>query len=223
MFPVLRQLGRRDGVWFLLSQLLSRLTGGWLRIIKYYLVVQPLAEMPSVPAHRGRQLQFREIREGDPLLNGMAREPYFIHHRFRQGAYCLGVLSDGELVGFLWWLEGPYEEDEVRCVFLPQPKGLAVWDFDVYLSPSHRLGISFSRLWQEASRRLLARGFLYTSSRISAFNPASLRAHQRLGAKVVGSRVFIGLGSLEFSVGSQAPRWSLSFRGGTGPRIKVGP
>ncbi|AHK78747.1 hypothetical protein M911_05700 [Ectothiorhodospira haloalkaliphila] len=223
MFFTLRQLGWCDGVWFLLSELVGRLSGGRAQIIKYHLLVQPLNDMPHIPPYRGAALHVREVEEGDPLLEAMGRNPQSMRRRFQQGAHCLALLKHGDLVGYLWWQGGAYEEDEVRCLFLPQPEGRAVWDFDVFICPSQRLSASFAKLWQEAGRRLRERGFTHTCSRISAFNPASLSAHRHLGAHVVGSRIFMVFGGLEVSVGSQTPRWYVSRPGTPGPHIKVGP
>ena len=216
-----RCLGWGNGLTYILSQGLLRLSRGYVRIIKYHLVVQPLRNGLGIPMRRGRDIEIREIGPGDQLLGAMGHPPATIANRLRQGSRCLAALKEGELAGFLWWVEGAYEEDEVRCLFVPEPEGLAVWDFDVYVSPHKRAGPVFARLWDAASRCLVAAGYRYTCSRISAFNPASLAAHERLGARVVAKRLFICLGRLQVMVGGRRRPLHVSISDSSRPRVRV--
>ena len=207
-----RSLGWVNGLTYLLAQALSRLTRGRVRIIKYDLVVQPIHEGLDLPVHRGKDIEVREIVSGDPLLTAMDRPSKILEARFQQGAHCLVALKKGELAGFLWWTQGPYTEDEVRCIFVPAPLGRAIWDFDVYVAPRYRLSPIFACLWHTATQQLFAEGYRYSCSRISAFNPASLAAHRRLGAEIVGKRLFICLGRLELSWGQPSPLFYVSLK-----------
>ena len=215
-----RSLGWVDGLTYLLAQAVSRLTRGHARIISYDLVVQPMTDGLDLPAHRGKDIEVREIVAGDPLLAAMDRPVEILDARFHQGARCLVALKKGELAGFLWWTQGPYTEDEVRCVFIPEPHGQAIWDFDVYVAPRYRFSPIFPCLWHVATQQLFAEGYRYSASRISAFNPASLAAHQRLGAKIVGHRLFVCFGRLELSFSRQSPRCAITFK--ASPRVTVG-
>jgi hypothetical protein len=80
-----------------------------------------------------------------------------------------------------------------------------VWDFDVYVAPEFRLGRLFARLWDFTNSELRAQGFRWTISRISAFNPESLAAHSRLGARRLGSAMFLVAGPLQVSFASLPP------------------
>lgn len=153
----------------------------------------------------------------------MNRPAATIQDRFAQGARCLVALRDDDLVGFLWWIEGPYDEDEVRCVFVPQPAERALWDFDVYVAPSHRFGPAFARLWDAVMNRMHASGFQWSCSRISAFNMPSLRAHQRLGARVVGTRSYLCLGMVQVSMALDVPYLHVSFQPTSRPVVVVSP
>lgn len=218
----LRSLGWGNGLTYLLAQGLLRLSHDRIRIVRYHLVVQPIRDGIGIPAHRGRDIEVREAGPDDPLLARMDHPAAIITARFGQGARCLVALQKGELVGFLWWVEGAYLEDEVRCRFVPQPPGLAVWDFDVYICRRYRCGPAFSRLWDAASKRLFATGYRYTCSRISTFNPASLAAHRRLGARVVGKRLFICVGRMELTFSGKRPRMHVSFGERSRPEVRVG-
>ncbi len=202
----LRTLGVANGAAYVLAQGLHRLSGARLRIVKYVLLVQPLAETARRAGQRGGGVAVREIDADDPLIRRMQHPQETLAARFRQGARCLAAERDGRLVGYLWWIENRYQEDEVRCEFVPAPARETVWDFDVYVDPDYRGSLVFARLWQVASRELLARGFRYSASRISAFNTSSLLAHERLGARVVGQRWYLCAGALQLSLARGAPR-----------------
>ena len=218
----LRNLGWRHGLIYLLVQVLLRASRGWLRIIKYRLLVQPIRDGIGIPEHRGRGIEIREIEPEDKLLERMQHPAETIAARFRQGARCLVALKQGELVGFLWWTEGAYQEDEVRCRFVPEPQGRSVWDFDVFVFPEHRFSPVFSRLWQVASKLLFAHGIRVSCSRISAFNSGSFEAHRRLGARVVGTRWYLCIGSMQASFAVQSPRFHVSFSPESFPVVRVG-
>lgn len=218
----IKSLGWINGSLYLLSQGLDKLSRGRIRIIKYDLVSQPVSAGPLIPHHRGAAIELREIHAGDPLLGRMGHPPASIARRFAQGGHCLAALHDGELAGFLWWVEGDYQEDEVRCQFAPQPAGRAVWDFDVFVAPGRRYSAVFARLWEAAGRELQARGFIRSCSRISAFKPESLSAHRRLGARVTGKCLFICLGSAQIMFATQAPWIHVSLSEASRPRLRVG-
>jgi hypothetical protein len=146
-----------------------------------------------------------------------------IRLRYEQEAICLAAFEGKSLVGYLWLLLGPYEEDEVRCRFIPMPEGKAAWDFDVYVVPGYRFGIGFLRLWDEANRYLKERGIQWTMSRISAFNAVSLASHRRLGARVVGHAVFVVLGPCQLALTTVFPFVHLSISTRSEPKIRIYP
>jgi hypothetical protein len=218
----IRSLGWVNGSLYLLAQGLDKLSQGQVRIIKYDLVSQPVSEAPHIPQHRGATIEVREIHAGDPLLGRMGHPPASIERRFAQGGHCLAALHDGELAGFLWWVEGEYQEDEVRCVFVPRPAGKAVWDFDVFVATGRRYSPVFARLWETAGKELHARGFIRSCSRISAFKPESLSAHRRLGARVTGKSLFICLWRMQIMFATQAPWFHVSLTEASRPVLNVG-
>lgn len=216
-----RSLGWADGLTYLLAKLLERASRGRLRLIKYRLVVQPITDGIGLAPHRGRSIRVREVLQGDPLLQRMQHVAPAIEWRFRQGARCLAALKDQELCAYLWWIEGPYREDEVRSTFVPVPADRCVWDFDVYVYPAHRLGPAMPVLWDAATRMLYGCGFRHTCSRISAFNRPSLEAHRRLGATVVSTRLYLVAGPAQICMSGDAPRLHVSLSDRSAPRIPV--
>ncbi|MFN3564547.1 MAG: GNAT family N-acetyltransferase [Burkholderiaceae bacterium] len=179
--------------------------------MKYRFVAQPVPDSPAASPERGGTIELRWLQSDDPLVTQMPRPPAVIARRFGDGARCLAAVKSGRLIGFLWYKENEYLEDEVRCRYRFDA-ATAVWDFDVYVDPEYRLGRLFSRLWSTAHRDLRARGYRWTISRISAFNAASLAAHARMGARTVASATFFAIGPLQVSFATIAPRFHLSWR-----------
>lgn len=215
MFASARQLattlGPGTAAGYALARALEIATRGRLRLIAYRFVAQPVPRDGESAPVRAGPIALRNLHADDPLVAQFPRPPSVIARRFRDGAHCLAAIKGDRLVGFLWFKEREYVEDEVRCIYRFDPQ-TAVWDFDVYIEPELRLGRLFARLWDFANRELRARGYRWTLSRISAFNAASLAAHQRLGARRVGSALFIVAGSVQVSFASCAPYVHIGWR-----------
>lgn len=204
------------------DRLLSRL-GGAVGIYRYYLVAQPVPDQPLLPARRGRAIDVERMAAGHPGFGGLPLGEDVIAYRFAQEAVCFGAFQDGEIRGCLWLCLGPYDEDEVRCRFVHLPESETAWDFDVYVCPDARVGFAFGRLWDEANAFLREKGVSWSMSRISAFNPGSLASHTRLGARRVGSAIYLKLGGWQVTIADVAPYMHLSTGAGSVPRLRVGP
>ena len=126
-------------------------------VYRYVFVAQPVIADKLTPRNRGLSIEVRRVGETDPVLATLPPPEGVIRFRFAQGAVCLGAYKDGDLIGCIWLCLGPYNEDEVRCRFIPLPQGQAAWDFDIYVHPQHRLGFAFSRLWDAANEYLRER------------------------------------------------------------------
>jgi len=194
-----------------------------LRLYFYELMVQPILNKPLLPARLTRQLEFREIRRGDPGIDRMPVRPEVMHSRFRQGALCLGAFKGEELIGYIWFCFRTYEEDEVRCTFVLTPEEEAVFDFDLYLFPEHRMGLGFAAIWTGANEFLRNRGIKFTFSRLTRFNVASRRAHRHLGWKPVGRAIFLQAWAFELMVATISPYLRLSLRRSKRVRVTLAP
>ncbi len=213
-------LGWHNGVWYLLGQTLQRVNPR-CHVFKYYLVAQPVAAQTRLAAHQGASIEIRPILEHDPAIATMGRPAAVIAQRFMQGAVCLGAFRADTLVGYLWLQLGTYLEDEVRCRFIPQPAHQAAWDFDIFVQPKHRIGFAFAKLWDAADALMRARDIRWTMSRISAFNTASLAAHQKLGLKNVGGCVYVVLGNTQITVSNLFPFVHVSLSPARFPTLRV--
>ncbi|MES2739987.1 MAG: hypothetical protein V4754_03405 [Pseudomonadota bacterium] len=202
------QLGYLDAGLYALGQVLARASGGRWALYKYRFVAQKVAET-ALSGGRGRGIEVRLCRHPDQLPQPYPRRPEVLAQRHLQGARSLAACKDGRLVGFLWLLSGGYLEDEVRVRYrLLSPQ--SAWDFDVWVRPEERLGLTFARLWDEANRLLREQSVRWSCSRISAFNAASLGAHASIGTVGIGSAVFLRCGRWQWMLASLAPYVHLS-------------
>lgn len=204
-----RQLGAADALLYYLSEVMLRASGRRARVVRYYIVAQPVAAAATAPSAQS-SLIVTQLRPGDCALATLPRAASVIEARFANGDVCLAVFSKGVLAGFLWLAFGTYEEDEVRCRYQLLDPRLA-WDYDVHIEPAFRMGRSLARLWGAANDLLRSVGVRWSLSRISAFNPASMAAHARMGARRVHSLTVICIGPLQlaFETGRRLPNMSL--------------
>lgn len=214
---LIQQLGWLNTILYIFSRLLSMISHRRIRLYKYYLIAQPVAEKPFFHSGKEGSIVIREINEEDDVTQFFPRPANVIKSRFRSGAKCLVAFKDNEFIGFLWLLFDDYQEDEVRARFSPSPSEQTAWDFDVYVAPNFRLGRAFARLWSEANNILRERKIIWSCSRISAFNSNSLRSHTCLGAELLGSTLFVCIGTWQISFASIFPYFHLSFNNDSFP------
>jgi len=205
------ELGAINAFLYMVHVLLSKPTGHWARIERFLLVSQPVPPSPRLPAGRSKGVEVRRLVSGDELLAQVPRPPEVISSRYAQGAICLALVKTGKVQGYIWLIEGGYEEDVARVLFVLPASGKAAWDFDVYVAPEYRLGFTFARLWDAADAYLRDRGVHWSMSRISMFNAESLNSHGRLGAKAIGSATFLIVGPFQLMVSGLPPYIHLSW------------
>lgn len=208
-----KEFGAVSGALYILDRALKRL-GLPAGVYRYILVAQPVPDRPLLGPRRGQSIAVRQVSRGDPALAAMPLSDDVLEYRFAQGALCFGAFQGEAMIGCLWICLGSYDEDEVRCRFVPLPPGGASWDFDIYVRDDLRTGLAFARLWDTVNADLRGRGVAWSFSRISAFNPRSLASHNRLGARRIGTATYLSLGPWQVMLSSLPPRLHVS----TGPR-----
>lgn len=207
---LIRELGFRDGLAYAIDRLLGRHLGiGSLLSYRFYALRVPAAHELAAP--RAGKVSYRGIGRDEPILRGLGLEREVLDFRFDQGAVCFGAVKEGDLVGAAWFALGPFDEDEARCRYMPQPEDRTAWDFGVFVAPEHRLGLTFHRLWQEVFRHLADLDRNWSLSRISAYNPGSLAAHERLGSRYLGKARFLRLGRVQVMWSHLPPYFHISF------------
>jgi hypothetical protein len=197
---------------YVLHRLLGRLSGGRARIVPYALYAQPIGH-PALRAVKPDPATVVRIVSGaDAPLPPGPRPEAVVRQRLRDGNECHVCEVSGQFAGTIWLAHGQHDEDEVRCHYRLPPH--SVWDHDVYVVPKYRLGRTVARLWSAVDQDLAHRGVAWTFSRISRFNRGSIGTHERLGARRVGTALFVCWGAWELSwvPGRRGPRLSRQAR-----------
>lgn len=215
---LIHELGPVTAFLYLLDRFLRRI-GTQSGFYYYLFVAQPLADMPRLPLTRGKSYTFRLLQNYEPILDALGRPLAVIHERFVQGAQCLLATKNEAMVGCIWFVRGSYAEDEVRVDYLLPTDGQSVWDFDVFVTESERLGFLFAKQWDAFDALLKPQGIRYTVSRINAFNQRSVASHRALGAKNCGSALFLRLGRLQWMLSNQRPFIAFGGR----PKLHIDP
>lgn len=208
-----REFGFGVGLLYVVDRALRRASPR-AGLYLYELVAQPVPAAPMLPASYRQQVRWNVVGPGAPELPLMPRPAEVIEARFRQGATCIAVRRKDQLIGYVWFCNERYHEDEVRCVYRLSAPRTTVFDFDFYLYPEHRLGRAFAAVWDAANEHLRSRGVEHSLSRISRFNLASRQAHARLNARALGQALFVRFGRWQacFSTRLRAPWLHLSLR-----------
>lgn len=215
---LIRELGALTAFLYLLDRMF-RFISSQSGLYYYFFVAQPLTDTPRLPPTRGKSFTFRLLNSYEPILEDLDRPLAVIRQRFVQGAQCLLATKNEELVGCIWFVRNVYEEDEVHADYLMPLDGQCVWDFDVFVTESERLGFLFAKQWDAFDELLKPQGIRYTVSRINAFNQRSIASHRALGAQDCGRALFLRLGRLQWMLSSRRP--FLAFGGR--PKLHVGP
>jgi len=206
---VFKVFGFPVGFYYLVDKVLSRISPSF-KLYSYDFVVQPIGSDPLLPKTFVKNLEIREIVQGDPEIERMPIRPGMAQFRFDQNSICLGAFKKGAAIAYMWFCFRSYQEDEIRCNYVLSPSEESVFDFDFYVYPEHRLGIAFLGLWNGANEYLHKLGIKYTYSRVARTNITSSRVHKKLGMKKIGSAVVLKIGSIETMWSSITPRFNLS-------------
>jgi hypothetical protein len=211
------QLGWPMAALYVLARLLDKLSGGRWALYRYHFVAQYIGDTPLSPA-RGRDIDIRTATVAEATPDDYPRPQAVLRERYAQGALSLTAWRNGRLAGFLWLILDAYQEDEVRVRYR-LASSRSCWDFDVWVRPDERLGWVFLRLWESARLHLRQHGVRWTCSRISAFNPASLRAHAQIGTVRLGGALFLRCGAWQWMIASLAPYFHLSRNPASYPQL----
>ena len=104
------EIGTANALLYLVDRVLTALSGGRARLFRYYLVVQPVAERPRLPPHRGASIVVTPVAADDPRTADFPRPEPVLRFRYDQGGLALSAYLDDQFVGCLWLNLGPYLE-----------------------------------------------------------------------------------------------------------------
>lgn len=216
-------LGFTNGLLYLLGRAMQAFSEGRWRLIRYYLVAQPVPN-PFVPVCRPSERdRVLAITVPDPMLDHCPRPRKVIQGRFEKKYVCLAASSNQEFSGFLWYARGSYDEDEVHCRYVLAAPDSTVWDFDVHVEPRFRLSRTFARLWDAANENFSSKGIEWSISRISAFNKQSTQSHGRMGTRRLNTLTFVCFGRLQIGLMSCRPYLNICWNGLNAPTVVLEP
>lgn len=218
--PIKNAFGTLGLVWgsvYLLHTMLTRATGGRVRLVPYAFMVQPLGTHAFDGVRDDPRTTVALTPADSPLVRQFPRSPAVVQRRYQAGAQCYAVCVKGQFAGHIWISHERYDEDEVRCQYRLADTERAVWDFDVYVAPEFRGGRAVARLWKGVDAALTRQQVQCSFSRVSRFNPSSLAAHSRLGVRQTGWASFLVIGPMQLCFASVEPHLHLSWHPGSAP------
>ncbi len=199
---LIQQFGYLGSASYITSRLLGKFLGIEMHHYKFYL--QPVCTIPRVSAAKLERYNFSWINQPDKILDALERPEHVIKKRFDQGSICLVAKQQEQFQGCLWLIPSQYIEDEVRATYhFPNS---TVWDYDVYVTPKKRFTILFAALWDMADRWMKKQGYTHSFSRISAYNPQSVRSHEAAGAKQIGWMITLAVYPRQLTISDHSPR-----------------
>jgi hypothetical protein len=206
-----RDLGATNVLYYGMDRFL-RMFSSDIRVYRFTLFALRVSDVPALPPHRGKSIDVHEVSSMDPVLVDLATDLSEDVLRFRneQNAICFAAFAKGEVIGCIWVCFGTYYEDEVRCRFSPLSTQGACWDFGLYIKPEYRNSVAFAKMWNAVKQYLQTRGVCWSMSRISAFNPRSIKSHARAGAVSLGDVTFFCAGPYQLTVSRLRPFWHFS-------------
>ena len=201
---MVKKHGLLNSFIYKVNVILSKLSNNNVRLMNYYFFAQPITDQCVIRNASKRRIKIYMPESDDLIFAQCPRPKAVIEERFKQKSKCFVATKDDQFVGFIWFSEEKYIEDEVRCEIVPRPVGVTAWDYDIYVNPKNRLGMAFPMLWDRVNQYLSQKGYKWTMSRISPINSASLSTHKKLGAIYSGQALFLCLWQVQI-MGSSLP------------------
>lgn len=166
---------------------------GWVCWYRYAVIYLPRDNLPAMPPGYSAE----ELTPDEALTIETGATEEFRRNRLRDGMTCLAVRNrKGACVAAAWIGAGDCGEDDVSLMFRI-PAGTA-WDTGMWVHPDHRLGRAFSALVAALGEWMGRQGVAGSYSRIADYNLASLTAHRRLSARMIGHFAVLKVGNWQW-------------------------
>lgn len=206
----IRDIGYFPTFTYALDRLLKGITGNRAHLNLCRFMAQPVPQKRLLPEGRKKPVTVRPVEANDLDDTELPLTRELLNERKNKGIMCLGAYEGERLVGFHCFSFGSHDDEMYRARFDVGPEGKAVWDFDIFILPSHRGGITFAYLWDGVFDYLRERNICWLTSYISATNSTSLKSHLRMGSVELGSAIFFRLGSLQIIFSTRSPYFHIS-------------
>ncbi len=162
------------------------------------LIAMPRSALPPMP----RGYQWRMLSAPELAALAINIGPDVQAQRFAMGLRCLATFDrSGQLAGISWVSTDPVCEGDPPACYCPPP-GCA-WDTGLWIPPEKRMGRAYAAVWASIGCWLDDQGLHWSLSAIADYNIASLLAHERMGALVIGQLTMLRIGRLHLSLGAR--------------------
>ncbi|WP_405237846.1 hypothetical protein [Lentisalinibacter orientalis] len=216
-----KRFGYSHGLLYLCNRILERIFGPRV-FIQHYQFVALATETPiPLPRRLASNMTTTVLSSSEIASLAVPRPKEKLRSRLSDGSTCLVTRKNGTFAGFIWIKRGVYLEDEVRSRYDISSDWRSVWDYDMYIAPSFRNTAAFLKIWHDTLDFLRKEDVRWSISRISAFAPESLRAHLRLGGKIIGGAYYFRLFAVQLTLFSQRPFVHLSLSDRSPPSIML--
>ena len=220
LFHAFRDLGFLPGFFYLADRVSKRCFGH--RMFFYYsIVAQPILPLRRRPGKAHKVIVCDSWEEFEAFATQSEIDSAVLRDRFTDGYKCVVLANQDELLAYAWLALDSYEEDEVRCRFVPSPAGLVGWDFDVYVCPKYRGTLVFVRLWDGINQLYNQLDRTWTMSRISRLNVTSFQSHKSMGAIRALNILFVVVGRMQLMLAPIRPFVHLSLSDKSRPTLEV--
>lgn len=217
----IREIGYFPTITYAIDRLIKGVAGNRAHFNLCHFVAQPVPTKRLLPEGAKKPITVRPIEFSDLNNAELPLTRDLLDERKNNGVMCLGAFDGGNLVGFHCFSFGAHDDEMYRARFKVGPEGRAVWDFDIFILPSYRGGITFVYLWDGVFDFLRERDICWLTSYISATNTTSLKSHLRMGSVKLGSAIFLRLSGLQVIWSTRPPYFHISLAKFTKPTFSL--
>jgi len=213
--------------------LFRKLSAGAVEIHYRYIHLQAVRTEPLLKGRfRGRSnvrtLQGAELlqefdRDDVGVFNRPPKDFPRFKRRVERGDICIAVTRSSKTAGVLWLTFAPFDETEVKAVFVTRLSDHMAWASNIFIVDDARGGLAFAELWDGADAVLREKGIRWTADQTSAFNGPALQSHERLGAFRIGRIIYLLLGSTQITFSSLRPHFYIAGPSSEGPVFVIPP
>jgi L-amino acid N-acyltransferase YncA len=196
----IRKIFAKDYIQFVKS-VLSRIPGAPFEISQSY-VLQASGPLKNLHGESNCAVRNASVDDLEIISRCQDKKEKF-QSRFRKGDDCIIALSDGNILGFLWYSTHRVYIEEKTGYRLSIPED-AVYTYDEYVLPEFRKRGILNQLFRFQGDWMISNGKKDTIVMIEHDNKTSLEAHARKGflktKKVLYIKVFSGKYYLETAI-----------------------
>lgn len=99
---------------------------------------------------------------------------------------------------------GTHDDESLLARFVLASREVC-WDYDFFVAPIHRLGLTYAKIWDHVFSILRSRGIKWSFSYIFTYEKVSLRSQIAISAIPVGGFTAVKLGERQLFLSGRRP------------------